>query len=166
MEIDDPSACLSAENIQPLLLVPKAWLQCLSGPCLLSADPTACLPQCLSGREGWAHPHYSTLWCGHPLWVRLQSHPDTNLTLYLFVFSFFFHFFSQIQVWIWKRYGGIKEKNISIFLFFNILFIYSRKTHTERQRHKQRKKQAPHRESDAGLNPKTLGSWPEPKADT
>ena len=37
---------------------------------------------------------------------------------------------------------------------------------TERQRHRQREKQAPHREPDAGLDPGTLGSRPEPKADT
>ena len=35
----------------------------------------------------------------------------------------------------------------------------------ERQRHRQRKKQAPCREPNAGLNPRTLGSHPEPKAD-
>ena len=35
----------------------------------------------------------------------------------------------------------------------------------ERQRHRQRKKQAPHKEPDAGLNPRTPGSRPEPKAD-
>ena len=36
---------------------------------------------------------------------------------------------------------------------------------TERQQHRQREKQAPCREPDAGLNPRTLGSHPEPKAD-
>ena len=35
----------------------------------------------------------------------------------------------------------------------------------ERQRHRQRKKQAPCRESDVGLDPRTLWSCPEPKAD-
>ena len=35
----------------------------------------------------------------------------------------------------------------------------------ERQRHRQREKQAPCREPDAGLNPRTPGSRPEPKAD-
>ena len=40
-------------------------------------------------------------------------------------------------------------------------------THTEQQRHKQREdKQAPCREPDVGLSPRTLGSQPEPKADT
>ena len=37
---------------------------------------------------------------------------------------------------------------------------------TERQRHRQREKQAPCREPDAGLDPNTLGSGPETKADT
>lgn len=42
-------------------------------------------------------------------------------------------------------------------------FIYSRGT--ERQRHRQREKQAPPREPNVGLNPEALGSRPEPKAD-
>ena len=36
----------------------------------------------------------------------------------------------------------------------------------ERQRHRQREKQGPCREPDAGLDPRTPGSRPEPKADT
>ena len=39
-----------------------------------------------------------------------------------------------------------------------------RDTERERQRHKQREKQAPCEEPDVGLNPKTLGSPPEAKA--
>ena len=35
----------------------------------------------------------------------------------------------------------------------------------ERQRHRQREKQAPHRKSDSELNPRTPGSQPESKAD-
>ena len=35
----------------------------------------------------------------------------------------------------------------------------------ERQRHREREKQAPHREPDAGLDPGTAGSRPEPKTD-
>ena len=35
----------------------------------------------------------------------------------------------------------------------------------ERQRHRQREKQAPCGELDAGLDPRTPGSRPEPKAD-
>ena len=35
-----------------------------------------------------------------------------------------------------------------------------------RQRHRQREKQAPRRESDVGLDPGIPGSHPEPKADT
>ena len=39
-------------------------------------------------------------------------------------------------------------------------------THRDResQRHRQREKQAPCREPNAGLDPRTLGSRPEPKA--
>ena len=41
-----------------------------------------------------------------------------------------------------------------------------RDTNRARQRHRQREKQAPHREPNAGLYPRTPGSPPEPKADT
>ena len=36
---------------------------------------------------------------------------------------------------------------------------------TQRQKHRQREKQVPCSEPGAGLNPRTLGSQPEPKAD-
>ena len=39
-------------------------------------------------------------------------------------------------------------------------------TDKERQRHRQRKKQAPCKEPDVGLDPATPGSCPEGKADT
>ena len=52
-----------------------------------------------------------------------------------------------------------------ILCFFKILFIYSWETWRERQRQRQREKQAPSREPDAELNPRTPGSWPEPKVD-
>ena len=38
------------------------------------------------------------------------------------------------------------------YFFIKILFIYSWETYKERQRHRQREKQAPHREPDVGLN--------------
>ena len=47
--------------------------------------------------------------------------------------------------------------------FFKILFIYS--WDTERQRHRQKEKQAPCGEPDAGLDPRTPGSRPEQKVD-
>ena len=40
-----------------------------------------------------------------------------------------------------------------------------RDTERKRQRHKQREKQAPCREPDVGLDPKTPGSHPGPKAE-
>ena len=39
-----------------------------------------------------------------------------------------------------------------------------RDTHTERQRHRQREKQAPCREPDVGLNPGSPGSCPRLEA--
>ena len=50
--------------------------------------------------------------------------------------------------------------------FFKILFMYSRETQRGRERRKQREKQAPCGESDAGLDPGTPESPPKPKAET
>ena len=41
-----------------------------------------------------------------------------------------------------------------------------REREREGQRYRQREKQTPCREPDAGLDPRTPGSHPEPKADT
>ena len=41
-----------------------------------------------------------------------------------------------------------------------------REREREGQRHRQREKQAPRREPNVGLDPRTPGSCPEPKADT
>ena len=49
-----------------------------------------------------------------------------------------------------------------LFLKIFSLFLHS---DIERQRHRQREKQAPCGELDVGLDPRTLGSCPEPKAD-
>ena len=49
------------------------------------------------------------------------------------------------------------------FIFLDV--IYSWETQREKQRHRQREKQDPHRERNAGLDPRTLESQPEPKAD-
>ena len=50
-------------------------------------------------------------------------------------------------------------------IFFKILFICSQETHRERQRHRQKDMQAPFSKPDVGLDPRTLGPRPEPKAD-
>ena len=41
-------------------------------------------------------------------------------------------------------------------IFYSIFYLFMRDT--ERQRHRQRKKQAPYRKPDVGLDPRTLGS--------
>ena len=56
-------------------------------------------------------------------------------------------------------------KTFFIFLFLKIyLFIHERHREKERQRHRQREKQAPHGKLDAGLDPRSPGSRPGPKA--
>ena len=58
----------------------------------------------------------------------------------------------------------LKDMVDILSLFLKTLFIYSWQTHTERQKHRQREKQAPCRESDLGLNPRSSGSHPGLKA--
>ena len=66
---------------------------------------------------------------------------------------------------IWERMFTINYLLRYSFLFFKI-FVYLLMRDTERrQRHRQREKQAPRREPDMGLDPRTLGSCLEPKAD-
>ena len=52
---------------------------------------------------------------------------------------------------------------VCLLLFF-IYFFHERDTERERQRHRQREKQVPCRELDVGLNPRTPGPHPGPKA--
>ena len=48
----------------------------------------------------------------------------------------------------------------------DFIYLFMKDTHRERQGHRQKEKQAPCREPDVGLNPRTpQGSRPEPKAD-
>ena len=54
---------------------------------------------------------------------------------------------------------------INKLYIFKILFISSWETQRQRQRHRQKEKQAPCGEPNVGLDPRTLGSQPEPKAD-
>ena len=73
--------------------------------------------------------------------------------------------FSPLQYIILSHFCTPVVPYVPNLFFLKILFIYSRETQRARQRHRQRKKQALCGEPDAGFNPRTLGSWPEPKAD-
>ena len=50
------------------------------------------------------------------------------------------------------------------FAFLKKFYLFIHDTERERQRHRQREKQTPCGELNAGLDPRTLGSQPEPKA--
>ena len=72
-----------------------------------------------------------------------------------------------------RKRAGIQEMSLQpevgawhyfIGYFLKILFIYSWETWRESQRHRQREKQVPCREPDVGLDPRTLGLCPGPKA--
>ena len=54
---------------------------------------------------------------------------------------------------------------IYLFIFKDFIYLLI-ETERERQRHRQREKQAPRGEPDVGLDPRTLGPSPQPKADT
>ena len=54
------------------------------------------------------------------------------------------------------------NSKVTIFLK-KIFYLFMRDT--ERQRHRQKEKQASYREPDVRLDPRILGSWPEPVAD-
>ena len=52
-----------------------------------------------------------------------------------------------------------------ILFFKDFIYLSMRDTEGERQRQRQREKQVPCEKPDAGLDPRTVGSCPEPKAD-
>ena len=54
---------------------------------------------------------------------------------------------------------------ISLYIFKDLIYLFMRDPERERQRYKQRDNQAACREPDVGLDPRTQGSCPEPKAD-
>ena len=60
--------------------------------------------------------------------------------------------------------GRRKRRENLFFFFFKRFYLFMR--HTQRGRHRQREKQAPCREPDVGLDPRTPGSHPGPKAGT
>ena len=62
---------------------------------------------------------------------------------------------------------GLLGASLFVCFFLKKIFIvFMKDTQRERQRHRQRETQAPRREPDADLDPRTLGSHAEPKADT
>ena len=57
--------------------------------------------------------------------------------------------------------------DIKLYSFFKkkyFIYLFMKDTHTERQRHRHREKQAPYREPDVGLDPKSSESHPGLKA--
>ena len=57
-----------------------------------------------------------------------------------------------------KVFACLPPSSFSPTPFFDFIYLLE----TERQRHRQREKQAPRREPDVGLDPRTPGSHPEP----
>ena len=65
---------------------------------------------------------------------------------------------------IWEPRGH-NSAYFGHFLKKDLMYFFTREREKERQRHGQREKPAPCKEPNAGLDPGTLGSHPEPKAD-
>ena len=61
--------------------------------------------------------------------------------------------------------SSILMKYLNSPIFKKRLYFFMRNTQRERQRHRQREKQARCGQPDAELDPRTLGSQPEPKAE-
>ena len=59
----------------------------------------------------------------------------------------------------------LRHPGIPTLLSFKRFYLFIHERQRERKRHRQRKKQAPCREPDVGLDPRTLGSRPDPEAD-
>ena len=61
----------------------------------------------------------------------------------------------------WRRqcWGSV------LFFFKDFIYLFMKDTHTQRQRHRQKEKQAPHKEPNEGTRSWIPGSGPEPKAD-
>ena len=57
----------------------------------------------------------------------------------------------------------LRGKHDPLFCFFKGFYLFMR--HTQRQRHRQREKKAPSGEHNVGLDPRTLGSQPQQKAE-
>ena len=64
------------------------------------------------------------------------------------------------------RSSELDIHNIDFFFLRFYSFIHERHRRRERQRHKQREKQVPRREPNVGLDSRTPGSRPGPKAGT
>ena len=79
----------------------------------------------------------SRLLAGSPMWDLIPGPQDHTLS--------------------WKQMLNHRATQVSQILFLIIDFIH--------KRHKQRERQTSCREPDGGLDPWTLESWPEPKAD-
>ena len=76
----------------------------------------------------------------------------------------------QEEIWCWTvGPRGWVEATTEPFVCLkknHFIYLFMRGTDWEGQRHREREKQAPCGEPDLALNPQTLGSLPEPKADT
>ena len=69
------------------------------------------------------------------------------------------------------RKKHLAQASLKVVFFFLRFYLFIHERHRERQREKQapcrqREKQTPCRKPNTGLDPRTLGSRPEPKADT
>ena len=108
-------------------------------------DSHCLLQNTMWNEEGhlWAPPHFSGLWCETDLERKSSFSADWSCPFG--------------QTLIFRKFG---------FSFFkDFIYLFTRDTHGERQRHRQMEKQASLAEPDAGLDLRIPGSPPERKAD-
>ena len=105
------------------------------------------IPDWLLGKTDHAEPKMRSAW-----WITwLEGKPEVGLGMKTL-----------------GRDTRVKVRPYEIFFLEGVIFfkfIYSWETQWEKQRHRQREMQAPSGEPDVGINPRTLGSWPEPNVD-
>ena len=109
--------------------------------------------------------------CKHPGWVGLgsqggqRSRPRPGFGLNLQLPEGWVGPRPCYSCWMEKNLGAWELTDLCFILFFKRFYLFIHGRHRERQRCRQREKQVPCRETNAGLDPRTPGSRPKLKAD-
>ena len=73
----------------------------------------------------------------------------------------------SLPKWLFKKFlGGLLTYNLLGYFFLTFIYLFTGDVERERERYRQREKQALCGDPNMGLDPRTPGTRPEPKADT